>query len=45
VPLVIVSPYAKPGYTGTTPATFAGILAYTAHNLRTRPHGMSQPRE
>jgi phospholipase C len=32
-PLVIVSPYAKPGYTDTTPATFAGILAYTEHTF------------
>jgi len=29
VPLLIVSPYAKPGYTDTTPTTFASILAYT----------------
>ncbi len=28
VPLVIVSPYARAGYTDTTPATFASILAY-----------------
>jgi phospholipase C len=29
VPMIIVSPYAKPGYTDTTSTTFAGILAYT----------------
>lgn len=29
LPLVIVSPYARPGYTDTTPASFAGILAFT----------------
>jgi phospholipase C len=28
VPMVIVSPYAKPGLTDSTPATFASILAY-----------------
>ena len=33
LPLIIVSPYAKPGFTDTTPATFAGILAYTEHTF------------
>jgi phospholipase C len=28
VPMIIVSPYAKPGYTDRTPTTFAGILAF-----------------
>jgi phospholipase C len=32
-PLVIVSPYARAGYTDTTPTTFAGILAYTEHTF------------
>jgi phospholipase C len=32
-PLIIVSPYARPGFTDTTPATFAGILAYTEHTF------------
>ena len=32
-PLIIVSPYAKRGFTDTTPATFAGILAYTEHTF------------
>jgi phospholipase C len=33
VPLIIVSPYARPGYTDTTATTFAGILAYTEHTF------------
>jgi phospholipase C len=33
VPLIIVSPYARPGHTDTTPTTFAGILAYTEHTF------------
>ena len=33
VPLVIVSPYARHGYTDTTATTFAGILAYTEHTF------------
>ena len=37
VPLVIVSPYARPGYTDTTPTTFAGILAYTEQNFKLTP--------
>jgi phospholipase C len=36
-PLVIVSPYAKPGYTDRTATTFAGILAYTEHNFGLSP--------
>ena len=36
MPLVIVSPYARPGYTDTTPTTFAGILAYTEHTFGLR---------
>jgi hypothetical protein len=31
---VIVSPYAKPGFTDTTATTFAGILAYAEHTFR-----------
>jgi phospholipase C len=34
VPLVIVSPYAKPAYTDTTPTTFSGILAYTEQTFK-----------
>lgn len=33
VPMVIVSPYARPGYTDSTPATFASILAYVEQNF------------
>jgi phospholipase C len=32
-PLLIVSPYAKPGFTDTTATTFAGILAYAEHTF------------
>jgi phospholipase C len=38
-PLVIVSPYAKPGYTDTTATTFAGILAYTEDTFGLRALG------
>jgi phospholipase C len=37
MPLVIVSPYARPGYTDTTPTTFAGILAFTEHTFGLAP--------
>jgi phospholipase C len=40
-PLVIVSPYAKPGYTDTTATTFAGILAYAEKNLGLKPLGVN----
>jgi len=33
-PLIIVSPFAKPGYTDTTATTFAGILAFVEHNFK-----------
>jgi phospholipase C len=36
-PLIIVSPWAKPGYTDTTPTTFAGILAFTEHTFGLAP--------
>jgi phospholipase C len=36
VPVIIVSPYARPGYTDTTATTFAGILAYTEHTFGLR---------
>jgi hypothetical protein len=32
-PLIIVSPYARAGYTDTTATTSAGTLAYTEHDL------------
>jgi hypothetical protein len=37
--MIIVSPYAKPGYTDTTPTTFAGILAYTEQTFGLSPLG------
>jgi phospholipase C len=41
VPLVIVSPYARPHYTDSTPTTFAGILAYIEHTFRLAPVGVN----
>jgi phospholipase C len=41
VPLIIVSPYARPGYTDTTATTFAGILAYTEHTFGLSPLGVN----
>ena len=40
-PLIIVSPYAKPGYTDRTATTFAGILAYTEKNFGLAPLGVN----
>jgi phospholipase C len=37
VPLLVISPYAKPGYTDSTPATFASMLAYTEHVFELAP--------
>jgi phospholipase C len=37
VPMVIVSPYAKPGFTDSTDATFASMLAFTEHNFGLSP--------
>jgi phospholipase C len=37
VPLVIVSPYAKPGYVDSTLASFASILAFTEQNFGLPP--------
>ena len=37
VPLVIVSPYGKPGYTDTTATTFTGVLAYVEHTFGLSP--------
>jgi hypothetical protein len=31
--MVIVSPYAKPGYTDSTPASFASLLSYIEHRF------------
>jgi phospholipase C len=36
-PLVIVSPYARSGYTDTAATTFAGILAFTEHTFSLAP--------
>jgi phospholipase C len=43
-PLVIVSPYTRPGYTDTTATTFAGILAYVEHTFGLRPLGANDAR-
>jgi phospholipase C len=37
VPMIIVSPYAKPHYTDNSAASFAGILAFTEHNFGLTP--------
>jgi phospholipase C len=37
VPMVIVSPYARPGYTDSTTATFNSMLAYTEHVFGLKP--------
>jgi phospholipase C len=39
VPLVIVSPYVKAGYTDSTPASFASILAYEEQAFELTPLG------
>jgi len=41
LPLIIISPYAKPGYTDTKATTFAGILAYTEHNFGLQALGVN----
>jgi phospholipase C len=40
-PLVIVSPYAKPGYTDSVTTSFAGILAYVEHTFGLAPLGVN----
>jgi phospholipase C len=37
LPLIIISPYAKPGFTDTTATSFAGILAYAEHTFGLSP--------
>jgi phospholipase C len=37
VPMVIVSPWARPGYTDSTPATFASMLAFVEHTFGLAP--------
>jgi phospholipase C len=41
VPLIIVSPYARAGYTDTTGTTFAGIIAYTEQTFGLAPLGVN----
>jgi phospholipase C len=41
VPVVIVSPYARHGYTDSTPTTFAGILAYDEFVFGMAPLGVN----
>ena len=36
-PMVIISPYAKPGYTDSRNASFASMLAFTEHVFRLQP--------
>ena len=38
-PLVIVSPFARSGFTDTTATSFAGILSFTEHNFGLSPLG------
>ena len=44
VPLIIVSPYARPGYTDTRATTFAGILAYTENTFGLAPLNVNDVR-
>jgi phospholipase C len=39
LPMIILSPFAKPGYTDITSTTFAGILAYAEHLFGLAPLG------
>jgi phospholipase C len=41
VPMIILSPFAKPGYTDTTSATFAGVLAFTEQTFGLTPLGVN----
>jgi Phosphoesterase family len=41
VPMIIVSPYARPGYTDSKATTFAGILAYAEHTFGLAPLGVN----
>jgi phospholipase C len=41
VPLIIASPFARPGFTDTAATTFAGILAFTEHNFGLQPLGIN----
>ncbi len=37
VPMIIISPYAKPGYTDSTNANYLSLLAYTEHTFGLAP--------
>jgi phospholipase C len=39
VPVIIASPFARPGFTDTNATTFAGILAFTERNFQLSPLG------
>ena len=41
VPVIIASPFARPGFTDTTATTFTGILAFTEHNFGLSPLGVN----
>jgi phospholipase C len=41
VPMIIISPYARPGYTDTTATTFAGILAYVEQDFGLKALGVN----
>jgi phospholipase C len=44
VPLLIISPYARHGYTDTTQTTYDGILAYTEQTFGLVPLGVNDAR-
>ena len=44
VPLIIISPYARPGYTDTRATTFASILAYTEQTFGLAPLNVNDAR-
>src|SRR5207245_41911 len=37
VPMLIISPYARPGYDDSTTASFASMLSFTEHNFGLAP--------
>jgi phospholipase C len=41
VPVIIASPFARPGFTDTTATTFTGILAFTERTFGLRPLGVN----
>jgi phospholipase C len=44
LPLLIVSPYARPGFTDTTATTYAGVLAYVEQTFGLAPLGINDAR-